>query len=92
MKYNELINELFDILDNNYDVIKIKDLKNKLIKDKNFINSLEDYRLVKTINNKKKLYENKDYLEYLKSETNINILIQNIKNKFSIFNNRKCLK
>ena len=89
MKYNDLINEILDILDKNEDIIKIKELKNILIKDSCFLNDLENYKLVKNIDNKKKLYENKDYIEYLKSETNINILIQAIKNKFN-FIKRGC--
>ena len=90
MKYNELINELLDLLDKNEDIIKIKKLKNKLLQDKFLKDNIENYKLVKTISSKKKLYENKDKLEYLNCETNINVLIHCIKNKFNSFNNRKC--
>ena len=90
MKYNDLINDLLETLDKNEDIIKIKSLKKKLNLDEKLKNDLENYRLVKTVSSKQKLYENKDYLEYLKCETNINFLIQDIKSKFNIFYNRKC--
>lgn len=89
MKYNELINELLNLLDQNNDIIKIKSLKKKILQDPNLINDIENYRLLKTISSKKKLYENKDYLEYLNCENNVNFLIHNIKSKFN-FNDRKC--
>ena len=92
MEFNYLINELFDVLDKNRDIIKIKELKKVLLNDSNFLRDLESFRLVKTVDSKKLLYENKDFLDYLKSETNINILIQEIKSKFKIFKKNGCLK
>ena len=92
MEFNYLINELFDVLDKNRDIIKIKELKKVLLNDSNFLRDLESFRLVKTVDSKKLLYENKDFLDYLKSETNINILIQGIKSKFKIFKKNGCLK
>lgn len=92
MKYNDLINEFLNLLDKDDNIIKIKKLKNNLINNKSFLKELEEYRLYKNVDNKKKLYQNKDYNEYLKCENNINLLILNIRNKFNIFNSRKCLK
>ena len=89
MKYNDLINELLDLLDQNEDIKKIKTIKETLLNNKELQIDLEEYHFVKTIENKKKLLDNKDYLEYLKCETNINFLIQDIKNNF-ILSNRKC--
>ena len=91
MKYNDLINNLLDLLDNNNDIIKVKELKNKLQNDSNFLSYLNNYKLNNSIDNKKKLYENKNYVEYLHSETNINILIQEIKKKFN-FVKQGCIK
>jgi len=91
MKYNDLIDDLLNLLDKNEDIIKIKKLKKTLLNDKEFLNDLEKYQLIKTIDTKKKLYDNSNYLEYLKCETNINLLILDIKNKFKLFNNRSCL-
>ena len=92
MEYNELINELLDELDKNLDIKNIKNLKTKLLNNLDFLNEIENYKLVKNIDNKKKLLNNQDYLEYLKSETNINLLILSIKDKFKIFKNRECFK
>ena len=90
MKYNQLINEFFNLLDELYDIKQIKVLKQSLKENKDFLNDLETYRMLKTIEAKKKLYENKEYVEYLKLETNINILLQEIKSKFQVFHVRKC--
>ncbi|MBR3660969.1 MAG: hypothetical protein IKN63_03590 [Bacilli bacterium] len=92
MEYNELINELIDLLDKNLDIKNIKRLKTKLLNNLDFLSELENYKLNKNIENKKKLYENKDYLSYLKSETNVNLLILSIKNKFKILESRECFK
>lgn len=92
MKYNELINELLDLLDKNDDIIKVKELKNKLLNDSNFLRDLEKYRLIKTVENKKILYENDNYVEYLKRETSINMLIREIKEKFIFFKKNGCLR
>ena len=88
MEYNDLINELLDLLDKNKEIRRIKELKNKLLQDKTLKKEIENYKLTKNVNDKKKLYETKDYLEYLKLETEINLLIQNIKKEFKVFNSR----
>lgn len=90
MKYNDLINELLDLLDKNQDIKNIKVLKEELLKDKSFQEKMDMYHLTKTVNNKQKLLENHLYLKYLKCESNINFLIQDIKNNFNVFNTRKC--
>ncbi|MBQ8891480.1 MAG: hypothetical protein IJ068_01280 [Bacilli bacterium] len=92
MKYNDLINELLEILDKNSDIVNLKELKKTLLNDSNFLRDLEKFHLIKTVENKKILYQNDNYLKYLKCETNINILIQEIKNKFKIFKKNGCLR
>ena len=77
---NNKLNELFNLLDDNENINKIQELKNKISdKELDLINS---YRNNPTIENKKKLYDNKVIDEYLKSESNINYLIMQINNKF----------
>ena len=77
---NNKLNELFNLLDDNENIKKIQELKNKISdKELDLINS---YRNNPTIENKKKLYDNKVIDEYLKSESNINYLIMQINNKF----------
>ena len=56
MKYNDLINELLDLLDKNSDIKKVKSLKDKLILNKELTKDIENYKLIKTVDNKKKLY------------------------------------
>ena len=89
MKYNDLLNELFDLLDENQDIKRIKTLKSKLINNLELKNNLSLYKETRSIESKKKLYENQDYVKYLESENNIRLLIADIKKKFN-FTNRKC--
>ena len=90
MKYNDLINELLNLLDENDDIKKIKNLKVRLFKNNSLQDDLNTYHLTKSIEIKKKLFENSDYLEYLNIENNLNFLIHDIKNKFNVLNDRKC--
>ena len=89
MKYNDLLNELFDLLDENQDIKRIKTLKGKLINNPELKNNLSLYKETRSVESKKKLYENQDYVKYLESENNIRLLIADIKKKFN-FTNRKC--
>ncbi len=90
MEYNDLINELLDLISENEDVKKLKKIKEELLLDKKLQAEINNYRLSKTLDNKKKLFLNSKYLEYLKSENEINLLIEDIKRKFKIFSNRVC--
>ena len=76
MKYNDLINELLDLLDKNDDIKKIKELKEKLVKDNSLSEDIKLYQLTKSIDLKKKLFGHHDYLEYLTLENNLIFLIQ----------------
>lgn len=90
MKYNDLINELLDLLDNNLDIIKIKELNKILLNDKELQSDINKYHLTNDILIKKKLFLNDNYLEYLKSINNLNLLIQEINNEFNLFKSREC--
>ena len=80
MNINKLLDELFILLDKDDNIKKIKSLKNK-ISDKE-VNLINNYRSNPTIDNKKKLYDNKIIDEYLICESNVNYLIMGINNKF----------
>ena len=80
MNIDKKLEELFSLLDKDENVNKLKELKNK-ITDKE-INLINNYRNNPTIDNKKKLYENKIINEYLTCESNINYLIMQINSKF----------
>ena len=90
MKYNDLINTFFDELDNLDSIKEIKKLKIELLNNKELLNDLDNYHLMKTVTLKQKLYEYPLYVRYLSLEVNINLLIQDIKKKLD-FTNRKCL-
>ena len=90
MKYNDLLNELLDLLDKNPDIKRIKELKPILLKDKALQANLSYYRETKTIESKKQVLDNSYYREYLSLENKINLLIYDIKKKINIFNKRGC--
>ena len=77
---DKLLEELFELLDNNEDIKRINDLKSKINDD--IIDLIQDYRNNPTIENKRKLYDNKIINEYLICENNINYLIMQINSKF----------
>ncbi len=91
MEYNDLLNELLDLLDENPDIKKIRKLKIKLLNNQELQDNLAIYHERKTVDSKKKLLENLDYKEYLILENNIRLLILDIKNKFNTFKIGGCL-
>lgn len=80
MNIEKKLDELFSLLDKEDSIKKIKKIKTK-ITDKE-INLINNYRSNPTVDNKKKLYENKVINEYLKCESNINYLIMELNSKF----------
>lgn len=80
MNIDKKLDELFSILDKDENIKKIKKLKNKITDTE--INLIKEYRNNSTIDNKKKLYDNKIINEYLICESNINYLIMEINSKF----------
>lgn len=90
MKYNDLLNELLDLLDQNKDIMKVKELKKNLLNNQELRKDLDIYREKNSVEAKLKLFKNLDYLKYLDSKNNVNYLIQDIKSKFNIFISRKC--
>ena len=74
------LNELYNLLDNLDCIKNLERIKNNI--DSELIELIQEYRLNPTIENKKKLYQNDIFLEYIKNETELNYLIMNINNKF----------
>lgn len=74
------MNELFALLDNLDCIKNIIEIKNNVSSD--LIKMINEYREMPTIQNKKRLYENETFLEYIKNETELNYLIMAINNKF----------
>lgn len=79
MEINQQLNELFKLLDNNDDIKKIEQLKKKITEKE--LTIVNNYRNFPTVENKKKLYNNKIINDYLICESNINYLIMEINNK-----------
>ncbi len=90
MDINKKLDELFTLLDNDDNIKKIKELKTKITD--NEINLIKEYRDNPTIDNKKKLYDNEIINEYLIRESNINLLIMEINNKFKRRGKHACNK
>ncbi len=88
MNIDKEMEELFNLLDKNEDIKEMESLK-KRITDKE-LSLIMNYRSYPSIENKKKLYDNKIIDEYLKRESNINYLIMEINNKFK--RSKKCQK
>ena len=80
MNIDKLLEELIELLDKEENIKKIDKLKSKITDEE--IKLINEYRNNPTIENKKKLYENKIINEYLTCESNINYLIMEINNKF----------
>ena len=80
MNINKLLDELFNLLDKDINIKKIKKLKSKITNKE--IELINEYRNNPTVSNKKKLYDNKLINEYLSCETEVNYLIMGINNKF----------
>lgn len=77
----ELVENLKSYLDNLDDIKNIKDINKNLSKDKELLNKIELYRNNKDINLKKEILSNKDFKEYKRLESNINLLILEINSK-----------
>ena len=80
MDINDKLNELFDILDSDSNIKEIKELKKNIKKEE--LELINKYCNNPTIDNKKKLYDNKTINRYLTCESNINYLIMAINSKF----------
>ena len=92
MKYNDLINELLSLLDNNDDIKHIKTLKESLKNNQEFLKKIDNYHQNPTSLNKQELYDNLDYVNYLKSETNIIFLLEDIKSSFKVLKGKMSCK
>jgi len=84
MELYSKLNELYQMLDELDCVKEIENIKNNIPSE--LVKMIEEYRLCPTSANKKKLYENEVFLQYIKCESELNYLIMEINNKFK----RKC--
>lgn len=73
------LNELFDLLDSLKCINELEKIKNS---NDELIKLVNRYRNLPTIENKKELFRNNDYLNYLKNVSELNYLILEINNRF----------
>lgn len=90
-KLIEKIENLKNELDKTPDIKKVKDLNEKIRKDKELLKLLEEYKNYPKEETKNKIQNNKLFKEYKESETDINILILQINKKLNEISNKgKC--
>lgn len=87
------VNNLISKLDDNSLIKEIKDLTEKVSKDKDLMKLLEKYQLTKDEKVKKEIISSELFQEYKSKETDLNILIMAINQKLKTINNeRSCQK
>ena len=80
MNIDKKLDELFNLLDHNEDIIAIEKLKKRITSKE--IDLINNYHNNPSITNKKKLYDNNIINEYLICESRINYLIMEINQRF----------
>lgn len=87
----EKVEALKEALNENVSVKKIKELNEKLEKDKELLKNIEKYQYTKDINLKNKIMNNNLFKEYKEEETEINFIILEINKRLKQINNKgKC--
>lgn len=87
----EKVGALKEELNENASVKKIKELNEKLEKDKELLKNIEKYQYTKDINLKNKIMNNNLFKEYKEEETKINFIILEINKRLKQINNKgKC--
>ena len=88
MKLDKLLDELILLLDNNSNIKKMNEIKKNI--NKETLDLINEYRMNPSVSNKKKLYQDKVFLEYIECESNINYLIMVINQKFKLSRGKSC--
>lgn len=82
-KLIEKIDKLKEELNKKEEIIKIKELNNKIRKDHELVKLLDEYKYYPNEKIKEKIINNKLFKEYKENETDINILILQINKKLN---------
>jgi len=88
MELDKLLDELIEVLDNNSNIKKMNEIKKNI--NKETLDLINEYRMNPSVSNKKKLYQDKVFLEYIECESNINYLIMVINQKFKLSRGKSC--
>ena len=93
---NNKIDELIELLNSDNRIIKLEELKNKLLSDKDFISKIGklkdlDIYSKEYLDLKKELFENSEFVSFKELENEINYLIMEINSKLNtLTNERRC--
>ena len=88
---NELIDkveELKEEIDSLDEIVKLKELNEKIMLDKDLLKDIEEYNKTQDENIKERIINNKLFREYKHKETDCNLLIMEINQKLKEINNR----
>lgn len=94
-KILDKLNDFLVSLENNYDVKVMKNLKNKLVNDKELMSDIEKVKNMdnyssKYLDLKKKILDNKEYKEYKNSEKKVYFLVQEMNQLLKEIRVSKC--
>jgi len=91
---NELIENVDNLkksLDENDEIIKLKEINELIMKDKELLKDIENYNLTKDEKIKERIINNKLFREYKHSEAECNFIILEINKKLKEISNKgKC--
>lgn len=85
----EKVNILKNELDKDSNIIKIKDLNNKIKEDKDLLELISKYRITRNEEIKDKIISNPIYLEYKHYENEVNFIILKIRGELKNITNKE---
>ena len=89
----EKVDVLLSELDKQECVVEIKKLNNKLLMNKELLDSIKEYRVTGNEEIKDKIISDELYSKYKHYENEVNFLILNIRSKLKVINDKKgCIK
>lgn len=87
----ETVDNLKKSLDENDEIIKLKEINELIMKDKELLKDIENYNLTKDEKLKERIINNKLFREYKHSEAECNFIILEINKKLKEISNKgKC--
>ncbi|MBR3146378.1 MAG: hypothetical protein IKF47_03850 [Bacilli bacterium] len=87
----ETVDNLKKSLDENDEIIKLKEINELIMKDKELLKDIENYNLTKDEKIKERIINNKLFREYKHSEAECNFIILEINKKLKEISNKgKC--
>jgi len=93
---NELIEKVDNLkksLDNNKEIINLKEINELIMQDKELLKDIEDYNINHSESLKEKINNHKLFREYKHNETEVNFIILEINKRLKEINNKgKCSK